>query len=73
MVTKKCRIYAACGVSQTPMVYTFCEVMDHIDLSGYFVMKGYKTGRPGCDKQKLLKVILFAFMGNTRFFPSYNL
>lgn len=47
--------------------------MDHIDLSGYFVMKGYKTGRPGCDKQKLLKVILFAFMGNTRFFPSYNL
>ena len=31
-------------------------------------MKGYKTGRPGCDKQKLLKVILFAFMGNTRFF-----
>ena len=29
-------------------VYTFCEVMDHIDLSGYFVKKGYKTGRPGC-------------------------
>ena len=25
-------------------VYTFCEVMDHIDLSGYFVEKGYKTG-----------------------------
>ena len=45
-------------------VYTFCEVMDHIDLSGYFVAKEYKTGRPGCDKQKLLKVILFAFMEN---------
>ena len=43
-------------------VYTFCEVMDHIDLSGYFVEKGYKTGRPGCDKLKLLKVVLFSFM-----------
>lgn len=45
-------------------VYTFCEVMDHIDLSRYFVAKGYKTGRPRCDEQKLLKVILFAFMEN---------
>ena len=45
------------------LVYTFCEVMDHIDLSGYFVEeKGYKTGRPRCDAEKLLKVILFAFM-----------
>lgn len=44
-------------------VYTFCEVMDHIDLSGYFVeKKGCKTGRPRCDAEKLLKVILFAFM-----------
>ena len=43
-------------------VYTFCEVMDHIDLSRYFVEKDYKTGRPRCDEQKLLKVILFAFM-----------
>ena len=43
-------------------VYTFCEVMDHIDLSRYFVEKGCKTGRPRCDAQKLLKVILFAFM-----------
>ena len=45
-------------------VYTFCEVIDHIDLSRYFVEKGYKTGRPRCDAQKLLKVILFAFMEN---------
>ena len=45
-------------------VYTFCEVMEHIDLSRYFVEKGYKTGRPRCDEQKLLKVILFAFMEN---------
>ena len=44
-------------------VYTFCDVMDHIDLSKYFVKaKGYKTGRPRCDSEKLLKVILFAFM-----------
>ena len=44
-------------------VYTFCEVMDHIDLTPYFVEdKDYKTGRPRCDAQKLLKVILFAFM-----------
>ena len=45
-------------------VYTFCEVMDHIDLSRYFVEKDYRTGRPRCDAQKLLKVILFAFMEN---------
>ena len=45
-------------------VYTFCEVMDHIDLSRYFVEKGYKTGHPRCDAQKLLKVIFFAFMEN---------
>ena len=43
-------------------VYTFCEVLDHMDLSKYFVEKDYKTGRPACDKQKLLKVILFSFM-----------
>lgn len=45
-------------------VYTFCEVMDHIYLSKYFVAEGYKTGCPRCDEQKLLKVILFAFMEN---------
>lgn len=38
--------------------------MDHIDLSRYFVEKGYKTGRPRCDEHKPLKVILFAFMEN---------
>lgn len=32
-------------------VCTFCEVMNHIDLSKYFVVeKGYKTGRPRCDE-----------------------
>ena len=44
------------------VVYTFREVMDHIDLSKYFVVKGYKMGCPRCDEHKLLKVILFAFM-----------
>lgn len=44
-------------------VYTFCEVVDHIDLSKYFADdKDCRTGRPRCDAQKLLKVILFAFM-----------
>lgn len=43
-------------------VYTFCEVMDLIDLSRYFVEIGYRTGPPRCDEHKLLKVILFAFM-----------
>lgn len=38
-------------------VYTFCEVVDHIDLSEYFVEKGYKKGRPRCDGQKLLECI----------------
>ena len=43
-------------------VYTFCEIMDNIDLTRYFVEKGYKTGRPRCNSENLLKVILFAFM-----------
>lgn len=43
-------------------VYTFCDVMDHIDLTKYFAEEGCKTGRPRCDAVKLLKVILFAFM-----------
>ena len=33
-------------------VYTFCEVMDHIDLSRYFVEKDNKTGRPKSEEQK---------------------
>ena len=43
-------------------VYTFCDVMNHIDLTPYFAEKGCKTGRPRYDSEKLLKVILFAFM-----------
>ena len=45
-------------------VYTFCDVIDHIDLKSYFAGEGCKTGRPRCDSEKLLKVILFAFMQN---------
>ncbi|MDO5332079.1 MAG: transposase [Bacillota bacterium] len=46
-------------------VYTFCDIMDHVDLSKYFAAeKGCKTGRPKYDAQKLLKVILFSFMEN---------
>ena len=43
-------------------VYTFNEVMAHIDLQKYFVVKDYKKGRPGFDRVKLLKIALFAFM-----------
>ena len=45
-------------------VYSFCEIIDCIDLSKFFVVKGYKTGRPRCSRLKLLKVILFSFMEN---------
>ena len=43
-------------------VYTFSEVMDHIDLNKYLVSEEYKTGRPQYDRITLLKVVLFAFM-----------
>ena len=44
-------------------VYTFNEVVSHIDLRKYFVEKDYKaTGRPRYEREKLLKVLLFAFM-----------
>ena len=44
-------------------VLSFREVMDHIDLSKYFAdRKVSRTGRPRCDSEKLLMVVLFAFM-----------
>ena len=44
-------------------VYSFDEVLRHIDLKKYFVEeKDHKIGRPKYDAEKLLKVILFAFM-----------
>ena len=45
-------------------VYSFCDIMDCIDLSEFFVVKGYKTGRPKYSRSKLLKIILFSFMEN---------
>ena len=43
-------------------VYSFSEVMAHIDLKKYFVEKEHGTGRPRYDREKLLKIVLFAFM-----------
>ena len=43
-------------------VYSFSEVMSHIDLKKYFVEKERETGRPRYDREKLLKIVLFAFM-----------
>ena len=43
-------------------VYTFCEVMNKIDLKRYLVIKENRTGRKRFDSETLLKVILFAFM-----------
>ena len=42
-------------------VYSFSEVMDHIDLNKYFVAKEHGTGRPRYDREKLLKIVLFAY------------
>ena len=43
-------------------VYSFCEVMNHIDLKKYLAVKESKTGRKCYDQLILLKIILFAFM-----------
>ena len=36
--------------------------MAHIDLQRYFMEKEHETGRPRYDREKLLKIVLFAFM-----------
>ena len=46
----------------TDPVYTFCEIMDCIDLRKYLAVKESKTGRKRYNSEILLKVILFAFM-----------
>ena len=46
------------------LVYTFYEVIDHIDLNKYLTIEGRRTDRPRYDEATLLKVILFAFMEN---------
>ena len=51
-------------IETTDSVYTFCEVINHIDLNKYIVNERSNTGRPRYDSITLLKVILFAFMEN---------
>lgn len=46
----------------TDPVYTFHEVISHIDLNKYLAEEERRTGRPKYDCIKLMKVILFAFM-----------
>jgi len=45
-------------------VYSFCEIMDSIDLTLYFAVKESKTGRPKYNPMIMLKIILFSFMEN---------
>ena len=49
-------------------VYTFCEVMDHIDLSRYFVEKGYKT-----DHDATFMRLKRDYMGNDQLLPAYSI
>ena len=51
-------------IETTDLVYTFCEVMNHIDLSKYLTTEDRRTGRPRYEEETSLKVILFAFMEN---------
>ena len=44
------------------LVYTFCEVFDHIDLNKNLSVKESRMGRKRYDSEILLKVMLFAFM-----------
>ena len=46
------------------IVYSFCEIVDSIDLSQYVVTKENNTGRPKYNQINLLKVVLFSFMEN---------
>ena len=45
-------------------VYSFSEVIDHIDLNKYLTIEERRPGRPRYDQKTLLKIILFAFMEN---------
>ncbi|MBO6130281.1 MAG: transposase, partial [Pseudobutyrivibrio sp.] len=46
------------------IVYSFCEIVDSIDLSQYVVTKENNIGRPKYNQINLLKVVLFSFMEN---------
>ena len=45
-------------------VYSFNEILDHIDLKEFLAAKECRTGRPRCDTEKMLKIVLFSFMEN---------
>ena len=45
-------------------VYSYSEVMDHIDLNKYLTIEERRPGRLRYDQKTLLKIILFAFMEN---------
>ena len=46
----------------TDPVYSFCEILDNIDLKKYLAIPKSKTGRKRYNSEILLKIILFAFM-----------
>ncbi len=48
-------------IETTDPVYSFCEVMDSIDLKKYISAPESKTGCKRYNPEILLKVILFAF------------
>ena len=45
-------------------VYSFSEIVDHIDLTKFLAKKDSRMGRPRYDSVKLLKIVLFCFMEN---------
>ena len=46
------------------IVYSFCEIVDCLDLSQYVNTEESNTGRPKYNQTTLLKVVLFSFMEN---------
>jgi hypothetical protein len=42
-------------IETTDPVYTFCEVIDHIDLNKYLTTEERRTGRPRYDEKTLTK------------------
>ena len=42
-------------------VYTFIEVLNHVDLNQYFVEKDYITGRPKYDSDNQHEVMIITF------------
>ncbi len=53
----------------TDPIYTFNEVVSHIDLRKYFAEKGSRKGRPRCDAYKMLKLITYEVKFTLRIYP----